>query len=227
MQPGPLTPDRGAAAAEAASALHKMWLSSVVDVSWQLTTPPAAEATLAIATAPPPSRNDAVILRAGAIQRTLRRAAFAAALPFEGEYTSTCGKVWCSRGTAGAQAGAVVSLWRPAVPQGYVYFGDFAHPGEKRPPDSAVGLLIAPDGVKLNDGKDLFAKPARFDRVWVSGRGHQSCTRLAAAAAAAAAVDDAVDDDADAEPRFCEYVPPHDLFCLVRALPILRGCRRA
>jgi hypothetical protein len=171
MRPGPLSPERGPTAAEAAAALHKVWLSSVVDVSWQLTTPPEAEATLAIATVPPPSQDDAVIMRAEAIQRTLRRAAFTAGLPFEGEYTSTCGKVWCSRGTAGAQAGAVISLWRPSVPQGYVYFGDFAHLGEKRPPNSALGMLIAPEDAasRLSPiyGKDLFAKAQRFDRVWV------------------------------------------------------------
>ena len=42
MRPGPLSPERGPTAAEAAAALHKMWFSSVVDVSWQLATPPAA-----------------------------------------------------------------------------------------------------------------------------------------------------------------------------------------
>lgn len=173
-RPGPLSPERGPTAAEAASALHKMWLNSVVDFGWQLPTPPEAEATLAIATVPPPSQDEAVILRAETIQRTLRRAAFIAALPFEGEYTSTCGKVWCSRGTAGGQTGVVVSVWRPSVPQGYVYFGDFAHPGEKRPSASALGMLIAPEMAaprsNLSHGKDPFAKPARFERAWVSGR---------------------------------------------------------
>lgn len=171
VRPGLLSPERGPNAAEAAAAFHKVWLSSVVDVSWQLVTPPEAEATLAIATVPPPSQDDAVIVRAEAIQRTLRRAAFTAGLPFEGEYTSTCGKVWCSRGTAGAQAGTVISLWRPSVPEGFVYFGDFAHLGEKRPSNNALGMLIAPEDAACRlspkPAKDLFAKPQRFDRVWV------------------------------------------------------------
>jgi hypothetical protein len=190
MRPGPLSPERGPTAAEAAAALHKVWLSSVMDVSWQISTPPTAEATLALATVPPPSQDDAVLEHAEAIQQTLRRAASKAVHPFECEYllrpilvyepkdlnrdwspcfslrcgikngwiraktagnltnidrsryTSTCGKVWCSRGTAGAQAGVTISIWRPSVPDGHVYFGDFAHPGEKRPPNSAVGMLI-------------------------------------------------------------------------------------
>ena len=161
---GPLTPERGAAGPAAAAALHKLWRASLTDfLGWQLAVPSEAEATLALATVPPPSRNRAVLEHAEEIQQALRRAARQATLPFAGEYTSGCGKVWCSRGTAGAQTGQTISIWRPQLPEGYVYFGDFAHPGEKRPPTSAVGMLIAPEA---SGNQGMFARPARFERVW-------------------------------------------------------------
>ena len=162
-RPGPLSPEKGPTAAEAAAALHHLWLSSMTDISWQLSTPLEAEAMLALATVPPPSQNAATIEHAEAIQQCLRRAASKAQVPFACDYTSTCGKVWCSRGTAGAQAGLIISIWRPSLPEGWVYFGDFAHPGEKRPPNSAAGMLIAPEG---GENAGLFVKPLKFERVW-------------------------------------------------------------
>ena len=75
------------------------------------------------------------------------------------------GPVWNERGTG---ASVPASVWRPEVPEGYVFFGDLFHGGSQEHPRNVVnGAIQKAHSLCSPDDAKLFAPPQGWTKRWV------------------------------------------------------------